>query len=355
MQTLAPIPEMLSVSPFGMTIYNDYSYLPKKAKTESIPMPRNNDTNGILSPSAKKNLRNCIGYLILRTQKKHKSLKNPFPNISKKIGFMTLTLPGKQKHSDQEIKSSCLNQFLIEINTIYKIEEYVWRAEKQKNGNIHFHLLINKFIKHEDIKKRWNRIINKLGYVKEYQDKHKNLTFREYCQLYPTQEKNGHRIVDRVRQYENGKATSWSQPNSTDIKNLKHVKNAGRYISKYVSKVVSDTPVIKAQRNKAAQADELSKLYEQAKLEELIRAEAQKLKIEGRLWFASESLTKIKNLKFELTPELKEELSLFISWSHAKELKTDFCYWYNRGVENLCSFARSKLSQLAINYIEFSV
>lgn len=354
MDFLAYIPEMVSVSPFGFTIYNDYSVLPKRTEQrEKFKMPTCNSTKGILSPGAKKNLKNCVGYLILRTQRRYATKRNKFPNVSKKIGFVTLTLPSKQIHTDNEIKSNCLNQFLIETCKEYNVKEYVWRAEKQKNGNLHFHLLFNQFVPYEVIRDKWNRIINKLGYVDTYKAKHENLTIREYVQLYPVQQKKGQRMEDRMRQYQNGKNTNWQQPNSTDVQKLEHVNNAGRYISKYVSKGVKETKQIIDQKAKIeAEPDELRKLFETETLKEMQNAEAENYKIEGRLWYASSTLTNIKNLKFELTPELKIELSRFINWSKAKELKTDFCFWYNRGIENLAKFARSELSRISLNWLE---
>ena len=35
-----------------------------------------------------------------------------------KIGFVTLTLPSEQRHTDNEIKKYCLNQLLIELRKL---------------------------------------------------------------------------------------------------------------------------------------------------------------------------------------------------------------------------------------------
>ena len=349
---LNPIPEKISISPFGIAIYNDYSFLPKRIKDENFKMP-SNKTGGVLSQSAKKNLKNCVGYLILRTQKRYATARNKFPNISKKIGFITLTLPSIQNHVDTEIKDKCLNQFLVEIRKYYDITEYVWRAEKQYNSNIHFHILVNKFIPHAEIRERWNRIIDKFGYVERYKNKFKDLTFREFIQVQPIRQKKGHRMEDRIRQYARGKETNWSSPNSTDIHNLKHVDNAARYISKYVSKSVDDNPKIVKQKSIVkSEVNEIEKMFQQQKLEELRKEESVKQKIEGRIWFASESLTAIKNINTYLTSEIKSELEGFILHTSAKEIKTDFCFYINRGIENIAQYARGALTDLVDDWIK---
>ncbi len=348
---LNPIPEKVSISPFGIAIYNDYSFLPSRRKELGFKMP-SNKTGGVLSASAKKNLKNCVAYLILRTQKKYSSSRNKFPNVSGKIGFMTLTLPSLQVNTDKEIKETCLNQFLTELRTNYNIDQYVWRAEKQENGNIHFHLLVDKFIPHEDIRRRWNRIIDKFGYVEQYRKKFAGLTFREFIQLMPTQEKKGHRTTDRIRQYQRGNETNWSSPNSTDIQRLKHVKNAARYISKYVSKSVDDNKKVQQQKKIVEQEpDELEKLFKAEKLENLKREVAEKQKIEGRIWFASESITAIENINVFLTDALKNEIEQLIVISKAREIKTDFCFYINKGIEDIARLARGTLEDIISTWI----
>lgn len=347
MQALAPIPEKLSISPFGIAIYSDYSYLEKRTKPGAEFKMPSNKTGGILSDCAKKNLKNCVGYLILKTQKKYRTSRNKFPNISKKIGFITLTLPATQKHSDKFLKENCLNQFLVELRKYNNVQEYVWRAEKQANGNLHIHLLVNVFIPHDGIRERWNRILDKYGYVQQYKNKFAGKTFREFIQLLPVQQKKGHRLQDRIRQYQRGIETNWTSPNSTDIHNLKHVDNAARYISKYVSKSYKDdSKYIKKQKELDSNADELSKMFHKQELEEIKKEFAEKQKIDGRLWFASETLTGIESTTAYLNEAIKSELDAFVEWSGAKLLKTDFCIYICKGIDELAKFARGDLSDL---------
>lgn len=80
----------------------------------------------------------------------------------------TLTLSSKQVHSDKEIKSKVLEPFLKKLKYEYGIVNYFWRAEPQENGNIHFHLVIDKFVDKIDLQNYWNNCQNKLGYVDRY-------------------------------------------------------------------------------------------------------------------------------------------------------------------------------------------
>lgn len=92
---------------------------------------------------------------------------------SKKIlTFLTLTLPAVQAHTDNEIKRECLNHFIIACTRSGRFTHYFWRSEAQKNGNIHFHFLIDSYFDKIELQKIWCKCVERLGYVKAYQDVH---------------------------------------------------------------------------------------------------------------------------------------------------------------------------------------
>ena len=101
-----------------------------------------------------KNVVNCFQNCILAYNFQHQNLTTQYQKskvyqnpVQYKLTFITLTLPSKQIHSDNEIKSKCLNQFLIELKKNHSVSRYIWKAEKQENNNIHFHIIADKFIK----------------------------------------------------------------------------------------------------------------------------------------------------------------------------------------------------------------
>ncbi|GAH86291.1 unnamed protein product, partial [marine sediment metagenome] len=47
---------------------------------------------------------------------------------------------------------------------------YVWRAEKQENGNIHFHFIVDNFIPWNELRNTWNRIQQNLGYISRFSE-----------------------------------------------------------------------------------------------------------------------------------------------------------------------------------------
>jgi len=129
-----------------------------------------------------------------------KSIKNK-GEFKFTLGFWTLTLPSKQRHSDKEIKSVALQSFLNIMRKKHGLEYYIWKAEAQANGNVHFHLTTNVFVHYKLLRNIWNYCIEKLGYVTEFKKIH------------------GH-----------------NDPNSTDVHSVYKVKNIAAYLCKYMSK-----------------------------------------------------------------------------------------------------------------------
>src|SRR5690606_40476869 len=94
------------------------------------------------------------------------------------IGFITLTLPSKQKDPTKFITNNLFNQFLTEIRQRTKMENYVWRLEFQKNKNVHYHIVTDTYIDYHLVLKIWNRILDNYGYIKPYTEKHNKLSLK---------------------------------------------------------------------------------------------------------------------------------------------------------------------------------
>lgn len=127
------------------------------------------------------------------------------PTIQKshyfRLAFFTLTLSAPQDpYTDSDIKKNLLERF-IRVYRNKGMRNYIWRAERQKNGNIHFHFITDTFIEKTQLRDSWNNIQNRLEFIDYFEKKF------------------GHR-----------------NPNSTDIKSVKGVNEVRSYILKYMTK-----------------------------------------------------------------------------------------------------------------------
>lgn len=284
-----------------------------------------------LSTHSRKRLKRSIDFL-LYTSKKKSTLGSKFISkeinteidkqtgtlhknkINFKLTFITLTLSATQHNTDEEIKSKLLNNFLTSARRKWNMKDYIWKAEKQENGNIHFHILSNNYIKHQELRAEWNKIQNKPGF--NYVNLHSQ-NMQEYF-------KDGFRIFinskrtieQQLEAYNTNKAINWTNPNSTDIHSLYKIKNISAYMSKYLAKAVTKTDRVKQLeklysdlqiQQDTFKSNEVRELFNpdydniQAEIEiniKNIESQIQELKnkgVSGKIWAQSQSLSHFTN------------------------------------------------------------
>lgn len=206
--------------------------------------------------------------------------------------FVTLTLPATQQHSDKELTNYILNPFLVYARKYFNVRYYIWKKELQENGNLHFHLIVDRFIDYNCLRREWNKLCNR-GFV-DGVDKPFDYVDR-YTQKWREFYKNGFNsskvieyvsnlksVQDEIEQkaiefenknsrfienaeYENIKSSiilkelekykaiyvkemqlpeseRFINPNSTDIQAVKSPALVSFYLSKYISKNIDVSP-----------------------------------------------------------------------------------------------------------------
>lgn len=130
--------------------------------------PLNQKPMGLISKKAATRMTNAVNWMVLFSHKKRVYSKKTKKSYTFLINFITLTLSEKQKHSDEYIKRHMLYPFLRWMGRAHRAKLYVWKAETQANGNIHFHITANTYIGWKSIRAKWNSIQQKNGYMKKW-------------------------------------------------------------------------------------------------------------------------------------------------------------------------------------------
>lgn len=125
----------------------------------------------------------AIGYLWLRTRKTKVELCDG-RIVNFRQGFMTLTLPGVATADHKAIKRKVLDPFFTYARNVLGLRDYVWTAELQKRGEIHFHVLLNQFLDKGRIRKAWNDACARSGIVDMSQGSDKPSTEIEAVKSY---------------------------------------------------------------------------------------------------------------------------------------------------------------------------
>ena len=287
----------------SVVLYKDFSDFPKKDKTaaelENLEKGKSGDWNGFLSPTtARKIKRSLSAWLTALEQNSIPQKGQTHPN--QKPTFVTLTLPAIQKHSDNHVKRAMLGRLITVLQRTYGVKYYFWRAEPQKNDNIHFHLIIDKYVKWQDLRAEWNRVLDGNGYIENYRSNQKQFhkdgfkvkndwmiqtmerirdAAAEKKQPYSAKAARIIAISRQKKAYETGMLENWSNPNSTDIHALEGKSSIVAYVVKYVCKV-SDN-----RYNRGESFDDDG--------EAIGDLTTNDRKIKGRIWGCSDELRKL--------------------------------------------------------------
>lgn len=295
MQPINEIREVpvLALKPECMVLYNE-SIRNRKGGNKSknsLDNLKEDKYKGEVSTNARKRILHTVNWFLLKVGYQVKWRLRKKQPVNRAMSFVTLTLPSKQVHTDNEIKKEVLNQFLVEIRKVWRVKDYFWKAELQQNGNIHFHLLVDKYIPKDDIRVRWVRCLNKLGYIAAYQAKH------------------GHKI-----------------PPCTEIRGLRYAKNAAAYIAKYVAKKVENN-------------------------EPETTKEPNERKLQGRVWHCSESLQNIENVSVNVDVQLQSVLNELEEKGMCKVLRLEHAVVYVWSVYKKGLFGLKDVEELVRNKI----
>ena len=231
--------------------------------------------SGRMTRQAQKRMTRSI--TLLSQISKAKWLVNPVTGhmIHFKLSLITLTISATTIIEPKEAYKKLMVPFLNWLRYTIGCKNYVWKAELQLRGQLHYHLIINKFIDYRVLRAKWNKLQSDNGYLREYVSKTKKL-----------------------------------DPNSIDIKKIHNEKQVSKYCIKYMAK----GEAINLLKDKLKAEQDFQ--YKKISLEELNQVieifEAGTPKIDGKLWDCSENLNE-KYFTVRMTWRLSMVLTDFIS------------------------------------------
>ena len=200
---------------------------------------------------------------------------------------------------------------------------YVWRLEFQKNGNVHYHLVTDTYLDYFLVRKIWNRILEKGGYISDFAEKFNKLSLNQYKKLVDPSGTTNFNVI--AKRYANGCKNKWREPNTVDVKSVVNGKKIAFYISKYFSKSADGNPL----KNELDNSENTANM---------------------RLWYASKMLSKVNSLVgfvenvdfcvFELGQRLKG--SRYVVFKYCKQFYFDLFLTVGK--------ARSFIEKLLKNY-----
>lgn len=323
-----------------LVVYKDYCQA-RSRSTSQIENEANlsrGKYNGWISRNSRSKIRKSLEGWIKSIEVNRNTTRSRYKPKHAYVTFATLTLPSDQKHGDNEIKRKVLMPFIQRLDRELGVQEWFWKAEPQKNGNIHFHLLLDRYIDKDLLQNYWNLSTETLGYLTAY--------FEKSGSLFPP---------------------------STNIKKCPDDLSMVGYVMKYVSKSPIKVPSFRMEGGQRIKQDK----YYERKLGEGGQIEYKEWrKIEGRVWgmskgirdcrvFSSEVSYRLgdfaRTLRWDPEVGIKEEEHFTIFYCNVQSkmfeydrvLLSDYCRFYRNQYRALyVKSARDQVPEVPIVKIE---
>lgn len=165
---------------------------------------------GIMSDGARKRMTKAI--ILLCESSQEKKVYNEFTgkNFKHRMSFITLTVSNSTKNlTGKEAYNLLLQHFLQWMRRTKKATTYIWKAELQKRGQIHYHITTPTFISYLALRLKWNELQQKAGLLDKYFEEHNHYN-----------------------------------PNSTDIHEVRKIRDMAGYLCKEITKSVQNNESI---------------------------------------------------------------------------------------------------------------
>lgn len=205
-----------------------------------------NHHRGKVSKQSARKIRMAVNWLVTLADVKKVWDNSTQSFIKYKAGLATVSLPTGCTNVDERFfRDTLLTSILSAMNYQWDLKNYLWKIERQKNGTLHAHITVDKFIEHRWLLSKWCHILDKHGLLEEYRSKFSSMSLGDYVHYRKTIDKDNNRkrfkseleyTKNLVTAYKKGVAENWSKPNCTDIHAVKNIRNLASYMVKYMSK-----------------------------------------------------------------------------------------------------------------------
>lgn len=123
--------------------------------------PERKTHQGKLSPNARRKLKNALRWLVACSDVKQCYEKKKKDMVDYRVNLATFTF--KKNMQDDNKARKLFSMWLEMARYRFALERYVWKAEPQERGAIHFHLVSGIYLPHKEVCYTWNRLLSKNG------------------------------------------------------------------------------------------------------------------------------------------------------------------------------------------------
>ncbi len=221
--------------------------------------------NGEITTHARRRIKRAIEclYMISPIRKVYNRVLAKWTQF--RLSHLTLTLSAPQHNmTDNEVVKYMLAPFLRSCKRHLGMNNYVWKAEKQFNYTVHYHIISDMYADMNKIQYYWNAQQTKFHYIREFKAKFGHIN-----------------------------------PPSTHIKYVKSDNQLAVYLMKYISKCDNTKSAREEFRKRATFYK--SENFSLKQVEESEFLHQNKMKIKGKVWDCTRKLKAFKYFATDLS------------------------------------------------------
>ena len=271
--------------------------------------------SGTICSHSRKRLRKALNLLVAQAEWKTALMFKSNREFQFKVNFVTLTLPAAQGDvSDRYLKSKCLDPWIKTMKRRHGLRSYVWRAERQFNGNLHFHVTTDTYLPFDSLRDVWNHQLSKCRIMHDHISKH------------------GH-----------------AHPNSTDVHSVQAIKNIAAYMVKYMSKTSKEH--LRDVNKKRALLGKSPIDPSKHPFRKVPHQPEWDSPIDGKVWDCSQNLKRKDSCTSVIDNSIDRDLCMIADSVPDQCLSSEYCFMiYFRGAPPE-SFIQGELLQLWNDYL----
>lgn len=239
--------EVCQVRSTMLVLYDEWTGAKKRITGDKKNFKAKSTYSGSLSSHAKKRLTKAIELLVMSAKEQLIYNRTSMKEYKHRLSFITLTIPATEKITGKESYQLLLKPFIKQFQRKGFFKTYVWKAELQKRGQLHYHITTHSYIEKEIIREAWNNLLRSANLL------------------------NGH-----------------ENPPSTEIKEVRAIKDLASYLIKYISKESEDV-------------------------------------IGGKVWGCSDNLKGVKYFSEPMDSKMDSRIREYVSKGKCKVVRGDRC------------------------------
>lgn len=178
-------------------------------RIQNMTLQQKKQYSGSLTAGTKKRLAKAIDLMVQSIKPQRIYSPVAMREITHRLSFITLTVSSQKNITAKEAYRKAFKHFIQWLRRTQKVTTYVWKAETQKRGQIHYHITTPSYIHYQEIKDKWNNLQRHAGWLEDYH-----------------------------------KAKGHYNPNSTDIHEVRKVKDLSSYMIKEFCKTIQNAQTV---------------------------------------------------------------------------------------------------------------